>query len=99
MLAQTGAVRRFVFPPFLAFPRSSRGVDLLAVHNYILVLYQSGTHIHSWHSDFFLWPISSAKPTTSQHTATTAGLFLDVSVAGIIGAALFTTTRSLYISA
>jgi hypothetical protein len=33
---------------------------------------------------------------TSQHTATTTGLFLDVSVAGIIGSVLFTTTRTLY---
>jgi hypothetical protein len=33
---------------------------------------------------------------TSQHTA---GLFLDVSVAGIIGSVLFTTTRTLYILA
>ena len=31
---------------------------------------------------------------TSQHTATTAGLFLDVSVAGIIGSVFFTTTRT-----
>jgi hypothetical protein len=36
---------------------------------------------------------------TSQHTATTTGLFLDVSVAGIIGSVLFTTTRTLYILA
>ena len=62
VLAQTGrVVRRFVFPPFLACPRSSRGVDLLVVHNYLLVLYQSGTHLHSWHSDFFLWLLSSTK--------------------------------------
>ena len=32
------AVRRFVFPPFLACPRSSRGVDLLAVHSSRLIL-------------------------------------------------------------
>jgi hypothetical protein len=36
---------------------------------------------------------------TSQYTATTAGLSLDVSVAGIIGSVLFTTTRTLYIFA
>jgi hypothetical protein len=55
-------VRRFVFPPFLACPRSSRGVDLLVVHNYLLVLYHNGTHLHSWHSDFFLWLLLSTKP-------------------------------------
>ena len=33
----------------------------------------------------------------SQHTATTAGLFLDVSVAGILGSVL-TTIQTLYIS-
>ena len=31
---------------------------------------------------------------TSQHNATTAGLLIDVSVAGIIGSVLFTTTRT-----
>ena len=55
--AQT-VVRGFVLPPFLACPRSSRGVDLLAVHNHLLVLYQSGTHLHSWHFAFFLWLLS-----------------------------------------
>lgn len=36
---------------------------------------------------------------TSRHSATTTGLSLDVSVAGIIGSVLFTTTRTLYIFA
>jgi hypothetical protein len=36
---------------------------------------------------------------TSQHTATTAGIFLDVSVAGVIGSAFLSTTRTLYIFA
>jgi hypothetical protein len=58
--AQT-VVRRFVFPPFLACPRSSRGVDLLVVHNQLLVLYHSGTHLHSWHPNFFLWLLPRTK--------------------------------------
>jgi hypothetical protein len=36
---------------------------------------------------------------TSQHTATTAGVFLDVSVAGVIGSVFLTTTQTLYIFA
>jgi hypothetical protein len=48
---------------------------------------------------FYSFFQAQSQHSTSRHTATTAGLFLDVSVAGIIGSVLFTTTRTLCISA